>query len=471
MNELNPKMRFWKFVYAWYVRGARFQKRVEHLLTPMGQMVFAALLLSILPAMNMRYTSAFHLVSFLSSLLLVGALSAWLGRRSIKASRHLKGWAQVGQSYVYECSVFGDRKVLGEKGGQIREISNPQAMTFSEWFSTKGEGNYIGFDRWTGYRRFRDELSKREMRLISCEEKKGISALVMERSSNTSELPQSRQTCRIEILFPQRGIVLMKELMVLVPEPLGLFNIHHRAMVENEVLVLPKVFSIPRLVCPEGKGPSSQHNSNAHGVGGFGDMSALRHYRYGDSKKNIYWRGSAKHDELLVLEREEELMSTAALMLDTSPGVHSSFEVVVSIASSLLLHRIEGCLSVDLLFIGDGDSSQTFRIEGDEGLLPAQRALALVQQQQHEYSVLEWMGRVDQRIDQLNFCVLVTASFTDEHDAHLNRWSLQKLPFIVIYVSKGEYPVPQSLRNHPSRWLVIDPDEPEKGLQGLQEVM
>jgi uncharacterized protein (DUF58 family) len=206
-----------------------------------------------------------------------------------------------------------------------------------------------------------------------------------------------------------------------------------------------------------------------HRVGQQGDFHALREYRYGDSKKFIHWKSSAKTGVLKVMEMEEESSSRTALILDTHASHEKDFEIAVSIAASFLKDGVQTEQKLDLMFVGaENEGISVGRELG--GDLPAQRALALVSQQHQNKGWSDIEAKVMSKIEQLTSCILICCEWHHEHKQWLQRMNHQGLPIVVVHVNEHKRHDTEALTSNPERWINVHPDTPELDLLRLAEV-
>jgi uncharacterized protein (DUF58 family) len=95
-------------------------------------------------------------------------------------------------------------------------------------------------------------------------------------------------------------------------------------------------------------------------TGGTGlELFGCRSFTPGDDIRRINWRASARHDELIVTEYEQERMTDVNLILDARASVHvqtatlSTFDRAVQACASLAAHFIGQGNRVGLLTYGD----------------------------------------------------------------------------------------------------------------------
>ena len=113
----------------------------------------------------------------------------------------------------------------------------------------------------------------------------------------------------------RRGAFSLGPTVIAAGDPFGLFRIRKIIPANDSLLVLPlivpiKNFPIPPGLLPGGKAiRRKSHDVTPHAFG-------VREYVAGDSLKRIHWPASAKHDQLMVKEFEQDPQSEIWLFLD-----------------------------------------------------------------------------------------------------------------------------------------------------------
>jgi uncharacterized protein (DUF58 family) len=149
-------------------------------------------------------------------------------------------------------------------------------------------------------------------------------------------------TWRARGVYRQRGWVTFGPTRVRVSEPFGLFTEDRRENQKNQVLVYPRVRTLPELIMP-----ASQHVGTSQRFGNWADYppetGGVREYAPGDSFGRIHWPLSQKHEQLMSKTFEQPLTADLWVVLDLHRSVHfgegeeSTLEYAVSLAASVAL--------------------------------------------------------------------------------------------------------------------------------------
>lgn len=172
-----------------------------------------------------------------------------------------------------------------------------------------------------------------------------------------------------------RGAYPLDEPEIETAFPFGLYRAARAVVVEGTLIVWPATVALDGLPDTPDSSQSEEQLADRR-VGDFGDMLGTRVFRPGDSLRRIHWAQSARHQKLIVCERQAPATSAVSVFVDTAQCSHpditatklrridDSFELLISTAASICesLHR-QHCLVA--LAIGDqrvvaGESAVSF---------------------------------------------------------------------------------------------------------------
>lgn len=139
--------------------------------------------------------------------------------------------------------------------------------------------------------------------------------------------------------------------------PFGLYRLSKPVQIVGRTIVWPKTNEQPIQV----KTIGTQFAINATAdrqAGNDGETIGVRDYRYGDSVRNIHWSHTARHNRLILRERQSRTQTTMRVVLDLMPDHHlgtgsrSTYENAIRLAASVCseLHRHQ--FQIDLRCIG-----------------------------------------------------------------------------------------------------------------------
>lgn len=171
-----------------------------------------------------------------------------------------------------------------------------------------------------------------------------------------------------------RGVHRIGPLTVRVRDPFGLTLRSAAVGGEAEVVVLPRVVSLPTgrsLGSGIGSEGTVPHMVALHGE----DDQTIREYRDGDDLRRIHWPASARTGGLMVRQEDRPAKRRAVILLDSRAGGHagsgrsSSLEWCVTTAASVTAHVERAGYAVHLMTSDPGSDTGAHHDEGlDTGL-------------------------------------------------------------------------------------------------------
>lgn len=216
----------------------------------------------------------------------------------------------------------------------------PSVDDFQNQDRNQSEANLNWFDRRVGFPRWLNLLHKnRGARL---------------QAVAVPTIPAHGTVTVTIVLKPlRRGKLVFTGFELKRPDPLGIFFAKHRIDQYDELISLPKRYSIQPFILN-----SEQHFHRgrvvlAAAVGDSEEFIGLREYRPGDPLRHIHWRSFAKRGTPVVKEHQDDYVDRHALVIDTFLGTSSTddFEAAVSIAASLIQAAQPSASTLDSVFI------------------------------------------------------------------------------------------------------------------------
>jgi uncharacterized protein (DUF58 family) len=155
--------------------------------------------------------------------------------------------------------------------------------------------------------------------------------------------PGSHQELSYQIRPSIRGKFTIGPLRIRVADAFGLVETSHPLKVRSTLTVTPKIDPLPR-VAAQGSRPG-EDDSGIRTISATGEHDgAPRVYQDGDSLRQVHWKSTARHGELMVRREEHQPRDSASVFLDTRRCAHtgsgpaSTFEFAVSAAASIGVH-------------------------------------------------------------------------------------------------------------------------------------
>jgi uncharacterized protein (DUF58 family) len=153
----------------------------------------------------------------------------------------------------------------------------------------------------------------------------------------------------------QRGIYPQHPATVATSFPFGLYHATGRAESSGQVLVWPEIVPLSASARAAG-GAGHGLAARARRSGSHGEFFGARPYRVGEPLRQIHWKQSARHDQLIIWESRAATRGAVVLLLETAPAVHTrhaggdSLEKALSVVASFAAALVEEGLHVTLAF-------------------------------------------------------------------------------------------------------------------------
>jgi uncharacterized protein (DUF58 family) len=122
--------------------------------------------------------------------------------------------------------------------------------------------------------------------------------------------------------------------------PFGIWHGHREIAVENELVVWPRMAALTSIPPIHGRSLAVA-GTESRQAGDEGDMLGVRPYRSGDALRHVHWAQTAKHDRLVVCERQATGRRRVQLILDADADAHrngsaaESLEEVIRVGASI----------------------------------------------------------------------------------------------------------------------------------------
>jgi uncharacterized protein (DUF58 family) len=203
--------------------------------------------------------------------------------------------------------------------------------------------------------------------------------------------PSRRGDPPLELEYPitamVRGVHLIGPLTARVGDPLGLAEYERELAGRTTLTVLPRVTPLSGL--PDGFGRGEGDAGSTGLRRGLGEHDAMvREYQPGDPLRQVHWRSTARHDDLMVRLEERPWHGGVTVMLDRRAAAHrgagaeASLEWAIEVAASVCQHLITAGRRVTLVaengvLLSTGrdpeellDTLATLRPSAQQGLIP-----------------------------------------------------------------------------------------------------
>jgi uncharacterized protein (DUF58 family) len=348
-------------------------QRFRHRFTPAGLLFFGGAVAAGIFGANTRQTLAYQIFSLLAAALVLSMATALRFARRFIVARELPRFGTVGQPVHYELTVanHGSRS---EAGLSLVDRIHGAFPSYEEFRNADDpdDRSRNWFDRIVGYPRLLGLMRRR----------RGASTAPIDLPA----IPPHDKVRVDTVLMPlRRGYVRFSGVGLARPDPLGLFRAVQEHPARGTLLVLPRLYRVPKIRLDGRRRYQRGGMSLASTVGDSQEFLSLREYRPGDPMRAIHWRSFARIGKPVVKEFQDEFFVRHGLVLDTfADSVEAEcFEEAVSVAASFAVAVPDQDSLLDLMFIGN----QAYRFTAGRGLAQSENmleVLACVQPCRHQ---------------------------------------------------------------------------------------
>ncbi|MBA4149893.1 MAG: DUF58 domain-containing protein [Verrucomicrobia bacterium] len=400
----------------------RFGRRV----TPAGWLVLIGLMLAAALGLDTTQTLAYQAFTFLFFCVVMAVFASFFARPKLSFERILPKFGTAGEPLRYQVLVKNPRGRSQRALSLIEDLPDPRP-SFEEFVSTPepGEEKRNWYDRSQGWYRWEY--------LVSQNSKAAATEVVLPTipAKGNLEVP-------LELLPSKRGFLRLQGMVVLTPDPFGIFRTIRKFALPETVMILPKRYAIPRVELPGITKYQQGGVSMASSIGESEEFVALRDYRSGDPLRHIHWKSFAKLGKPVVKEFQDEFFVRHALVLDTfDVPLHSElFEEAVSVAASFsyTIHTQDTLL--DLMFVGP----QAYCFTTGRGVGQTEQMLEILAAVQpcreKEFSSLKQI--VLEHLDAVSGVICILLSWDNERQNFIEQLKVMGVPVLVFVVTEED---------------------------------
>jgi len=330
-------------LHSLYTRTERVKIWFSTRFTYLGKLMLLVALVSFLFGLNVQGTMIYQVFTLSFCSLAFSYLITLRFSPEIHISRDLPETCVAGKRLYYRVRLHNEGKKI-HKGILFREdvpvyLPDWQEFCFSQ---EDGEEDRNFFDRKMGYYRWLWLL--RIGRYIQSDEQQ-LPDILAEKSAVTE----------VSLLPLRRGSVHLQGSVLIKIDPLGLCKREVYRIEEKNILVFPRLYSVPHFTF---QGARKYHQGGiamAQEKGDSNEFMSLREYVHGDPVKHIDWKSTARSNRTIIKQYRDEYFSRYGLVLDNfTPRSHCElFEEAVSVAASIMMSQDSVNSVLDLLFVGN----------------------------------------------------------------------------------------------------------------------
>lgn len=167
---------------------------------------------------------------------------------------------------------------------------------------------------------------------------------------------------------------------IVMYDPLHLFRLKKKLNIRIPVSVYPKILLLPSNEPYGGEQESGRLRHGQHN----NIFSSLRDYREGDTLRHVHWKLTARYDNMIVRQQEENLSSSILILGDLNGYLKDEVEnrlvsdVVVECALALSVTAMRAGGSTGILFLTEQDRKEFSIIDTSDYHEAYQQALYLM---------------------------------------------------------------------------------------------
>jgi uncharacterized protein (DUF58 family) len=159
-------------------------------------------------------------------------------------------------------------------------------------------------------------------------------------------------TFAIDILCARRGIYALKSFQVRTGDPFGIFQLSKTLSAHKEIRVYPQVKPLP-ILFPQARRHFGSLKAAGSQLENYSQFSSLRQWQKGDSRKIIHWKQSARQDQLLVKNFEQQGDAKVNIFIDMAAesydlGRRQLEDMAVETAAALTAQFLKFTIPVEL---------------------------------------------------------------------------------------------------------------------------
>lgn len=239
--------------------------------------------------------------------------------------------------------------------------------------------------------------------------------------------PRSTQPGHYDLRLNQRGRYQFGPLQIISRFPLSLVERGLPFNLYSEVLIYPRIGRLSPNWRRRLAGANEQITQSQTRLGVYQDeFHHLREFRRGDSPRSIHWRSSARRNELIAQQYQENREHRLALVVELWRGpaeargavVDEQLELLLSFVATMCVEYRRTCRQSEMHLTLVGDRTVTWRGEATSSLEPVLDELATIQaaaSADASAALEELLGQVG---PETRVCLLTTRPMVDPTTSH-----------------------------------------------------
>ena len=267
----------------------------------------------------------------------------------------------------------------------------------------------------------------------------------------------------------KRGVVVLENLHVILPDPLGLFQRLLKVEQQDDtVTILPKRYAFSGMQF-DGESRNQIGGDSASSVAGqSGEFVSLREYRAGDPLKHIHWPSWGKSGKPVIKVYEDLFFPRYGLVLDTFVRAEQEevFEVAISLAATFACAVDTEQSLLDLMFVQQGAKIHSVGKNVDKVDSMLEVLASVDMEDSPDWKSLSHI--VMKHAEELTTCIVVLCNWDDKRQQFLERLAANGIHLcVLLVVASGEEPKVSSAGHH---LQIVYVDRVEEALAELSSI-
>ena len=419
-----------KFLYYLFRLGYKLQQWMLKRFTPVGLGILICLMATLIVGIDTKQTTTYQILTFLLAVLIIAVAFSFYfpGRFTIR--RSLPRFATVGTQLSYRVTITNRSQKMQTGLLFTEDIAHPkfslaQFKRIIKAASKKGSFHSLIY------------IYYRWLKSISRQKRAKTKAVAV-----PDIKPQSTTEIKGKIIPTHRGVVRLRGVTILRPDPFNLFNATKTISQPGSLLVLPKRYQLPTIQLPGSRMSQSGTMSQVASKGDSEEFIALRDYRPGDPLRKIHWKSWAKTGKPIVKVEQSEFFVRQALILDTfQSSSHSEIlEEAIAVAASFACDFQTQESLLDLMFVGlDSYSFPSDRgFDNSEQMLEVLAGVTPCQ----DATCDRLTATVSEKASMLSGCICILISWDEQRQKLINYLQRLNIPLLILLITEeGQYRV------------------------------
>ncbi len=444
--DFGNKSESWEFKY-WifpaYLRAFRpWRKPRKRRPTEKGQLIITGAVLTAALGLNTETSFVYQLFALLFCLAFAARFGLKISKPNLRVQRILPRYATAGQKFSYRVRIENRGNEM-ETDLTITDIPKNKLPTLKQ-YRTEFEPHEEfrnAYDRFIGFHRF----------IYLQRQYTGIQMT----PSTVNDIPrQGFKDAVIEATALRRGRVQFDHTIVLHQDPLALSYGYNHYDNPETLLILPERYQLnPNWQTNGARNFQQGGTTSAWSTGESEEFVSLRDYRDGDSMRKIHWPSSAKQtarkQNLVVKEYQDEFFSRNALIIDISDGSRDVIEKSVSVATTFVMEKSANT-ALDLIFMAE-DGIKIISAEAtNDPNYDQLEALALIQPYESGKDGFDTLAKASLlHMGRVTGCICVFSSWQAHHARFLTQLRTQASDLRCLVLTESD-PIDGYTRIRPS---------------------